>query len=342
MLKGQPESLKTTWLSLWAPEGCLIASKSKDMASAVYVLGSTVHCAAGLGIEAKRVGEFIVVSLAFGRDLGSTAQLVIVTGGNLDEWVCTELEPASPAYSRQRLSSRDASLTIKLLAKSKSSETLLQHAASTGFKSLSVALMRKLYKHLAIPHKGAMPSTEATLVYALVQFVFPEKTEEEVKQLVSMRFLSRSPPVEATITTADVDQVAEDFGPEEEATVRSDLKAVKGPKAMAASGGGVSARFPGGRKGVPAKPVQKDMVVDGSLTSEAARAYLPKVAGCRMFKDVKLHMRWSVTYPKDAPPRSCSKAFGTCSDRGAMFFCLRWVWAEHQLATGEEWPYALE
>lgn len=92
----------------------------------------------------------------------------------------------------------------------------------------------------------------------------------------------------------------------------------------------------------PAKPVKKFVDIDGELTGEAARDYIPDVPGCRIVKDTKLHMRWTVPYPRAEPPKSTSKAFGTSDDRSALFHCLRWVWTVHHECTGQECPFELE
>lgn len=339
MCKDSPGDLKTSWLSLLVPDGILVASKKEGVELMTYTLGSTVHGALGWRCTGHRVGsQAVIVQLRSSSTSNECAwRHILVTKSNLDDWVCTGLEVVSPAFGPCRWPDGAIEKGIHLLVDKSPRTSLLRFAAATGFRTLTVALMKKLYKLLAVPHKGAMPSTEMTVAFALVRHCMPEKTPDEVKAIVGRRFSSRPPPIEATITAEDLPMVVKDFGEEDEKAVKNDLKLIEKLK-----GGGASTVPAKTGRAMPAKPVQKDLIVEGQLSSEHARQYLPDVRGCTIHKDVRLHMRWCATYPKKLPPRSATNAFGVMGDREAMMYCLRWVWQEHTAATAEECPYNLE
>lgn len=62
-----------------------------------------------------------------------------------------------------------------------------------------------------------------------------------------------------------------------------------------------------------------------------------------MSRDGKRHMRWTASYPRTEPPFSKSCVWNeVITERDSVITILRWVWAEHGIARGEECPYDFE
>lgn len=157
-----------------------------------------------------------------------------------------------------------------------------------------------------------------------------------------MRSAKVKSPVPPIVTESDIPTVAENYIDEEEKVeqqMSEMLKQVSKPKASARQASG--SKSSASRK-TPAKLVQKAMEVNAKLDREYAAKYIPQVTGCSIYKDTKLHMRWSASYPTASPPHSTSQAFGVSSDRDAMLHCLRWLWTQHAAHGGGECPFALE
>lgn len=318
------------------PEGVLLAN-TDDLQSMVYVLGTTSHGLLGWRCRARRAtDDDIDITFDF-ESPKEKWSFMTVHEGNLESFRCSAVKTFCPAVARSMLGNRRQHNGIHMITtKQSGGAPLLQFSARTGLRGLTVALLKRLYTYLEVPHKGAMPSTEYTLAFALIKHILPSLDNEQVKSIVALRGAVRKPAVEATICEGDIEDVAQDFGSDEEAVVKKDLKVIAAGKKSPGGAGGVATRS--ARK-EPAKPVQKQLTIEGVLSAEAAKEYLPDVPGCRIWKDTKLHMRWSVAYPKQDPPRSASKAIGVLGDRQAMEYCLRWAWAEHTAATGQPCPW---
>lgn len=332
-----PQELKHTWLSLLAlPGGLLTQSMDGVNRKIFYVLGATQHGVLGWPCRAVRRGEDIVINLDVSPE--ATWVQLIVTEKTLEDFKSSELMVGSPAWCRMRFEGADLASAIALIALKEAGGRLVNHAARHGFRTLTVPYLKKLYRFLAVPHKGAMPSTEAALATALVKHVYPEKSADEIKAMVDKRYATRRPPVETVIQCDDVEHVKDVFDADEGKDVEHELRDIIQNKTIRGQPGSGAL---GGRKGAPAKAVMKEIEIDGELTQEKAKEFLPIVKGCKISKDTKLHMRWSILYPKKEPPHGTSRAIGIEGDREAMLFCIRWAWTEHFLQTGEPAPFEL-
>ena len=84
----------------------------------------------------------------------------------------------------------------------------------------------------------------------------------------------------------------------------------------------------GGKKKGKAKLPLCEVITEG-ITEDDAKALLPVRAGIRVTKDLALHMRWAIFYPREATPRRSTKVLRTLGDRKALHFCAKEVWAWH-------------
>jgi hypothetical protein len=334
----RPQNLKNTYLSMLVPPGSLLVRKSLGMESAIYVLGTNANGVLGWKCKMRLMPEGkVLIELDFSNPAHGW-KVATVCEENLEDCVSNEVKVLCPALAKSILPGVDG-VGIRLVSTRASSGTLLQVAARTGFRHLTVALMKQLYKFLEVPHKGKAPNTEDTICFALVKHVYHDKSEEEIRAMVAARGSRRPPAVEPTIESHDVDEVAQGFGEDEEDMVRHELKALPSVKKNAAAGaGGKGSR---GSKREPARPVKKMIDLAGELTPDIASTFLPDVPGCRIIKDLKLHMRWQVSYPSELPPHTTSKAIGVAGDQAALMFCLKWAWDRHSDQTGELCPWEL-
>ena len=75
-----------------------------------------------------------------------------------------------------------------------------------------------------------------------------------------------------------------------------------------------------------------------TYTQDDAKAFLPVAKGCTITKDINLHMRWKVYYPRTSSPFSMSCAYGS-SQHEALLACLRWVWEQRVAHGGSACPW---
>lgn len=79
------------------------------------------------------------------------------------------------------------------------------------------------------------------------------------------------------------------------------------------------------------------------MQQEWAKQFLPQVKGCTVHKDVRLHFRWVVAYPRDVSPYVKSAVWNEqVTQRQALLKCLRWAWQAHLEKTGEAPPWKLD
>lgn len=329
--------LKSAWLSMLVPDWSLFGNRKEGIHSTVYVLCATVHGVLGWSCSVVTASdEHAEIVMDFDAP-AKKWKFVTVTDGNLDEWSCNEVKPLCPALALAVLPKSSKCGCMRMVcSKQGGGASLLRFAARSGLRGLIVALLRRLYRFLEVPHKGALPSTEANLAYGLVKHLFPEKSHDEINAIVALRSARRGSAVEVTSGSNDVDDVAADFGSDEEAVIRKDLTYIVPVKKS--SSAGIAGKPGGGGRKEPSQPVKKSIDFEHELSVEYARSFMPKVAGAPIAKDTRLHMKWSVSYPTEAPPHSATKAIGLVGDHEALRYCLRWVWGKHESATGEACP----
>ena len=92
-------------------------------------------------------------------------------------------------------------------------------------------------------------------------------------------------------------------------------------------------------KAVPKKKKAIPLAHD-AWTAEQLVPYIPVTKGCSITVEGDWHHRFRGWYPKDAPPKSHSANFEDGPTmREAARSVLRWLWAEHLAATGQQCPW---
>ena len=113
-------------------------------------------------------------------------------------------------------------------------------------------------------------------------------------------------------------------------------------EAKPAAAAGAAASSSSSSAAPASQPVQSlggKVSLRGSNNPEEAKQFLPQVAGARLHRDSVRHYRWQAFYPCP-PPCSCSKGWGQhLSERQALAFVLKWVWAPHTALTGQQCPW---
>ena len=320
-------------MSLLAVPGSLLWNRTTGLSKAYFVLLSSEHAALVLEVLCKKIDGKPYVSI---KEPMSWKQISITEP---EEWFAQDLDVMPPALTASCWPSLPGGWRIGLMPLEDSPYSVLKFCAKMGLSTMTTPMMNRLYKFLEVPHLGRMPTTEHSLAQALISFIFPKASDEEVKAMVKKRYEKKQMPYETTLEADEVEHVAEEFDLDEEAVQKvfhelTQAKAAKTSKGSAASSSG------GGGKS-SAKPVKKHIDIDEVLTQEAAKKLIPDVKNCRITKDTTLHMRWAATYPRPVPPTTVTKALGTSSDKAALLFVLKQLWVWHMEATGEACPFEL-
>lgn len=190
--------------------------------------------------------------------------------------------------------------------------------------------------------------TEVPLVTALLKHVEPDISEVEIQR----RFEIRGRKVELdqieTLLMQDgyLDMASDIIDPSDHAALKKieKLKAAQtapidksnaskkppvvpkvasGSAAASSSSSSSPAVVPGKRKPV-------NMANEGSVELHKARQLMPPGFEARLKKDVKLHFRWAIDWPRKRPPHSFSKSWGPKSEAKelqALALVLTQAWA---------------
>lgn len=294
---------------------------------------------------------------------------VVVT--DVSVWQAMRVRAVSPGATSMACASDMSAHGIVLLGEAPPAR-LLQHAAQSGFPTMTGLFLSKLAKHLSIPPSGTirqvlgrllshvcpdMPdeqhaaildrrcSSECPLdaedaahsklldpnVRELVAHLIDKDDDElEIKALVENHETRKAArPALAKKRPPPVPSAAEPaLAPNEDAPEQPASAVAPPPASSAAAPGPAPQRLPrAAHEGTPAE----------------AKPYLPKVAGCRIFRDTAIYTRWLVLYPTQRPPRSCSKGWLSTglTERQAFLHVLRWCWAQHTEATCQQCPFDL-
>ena len=85
-----------------------------------------------------------------------------------------------------------------------------------------------------------------------------------------------------------------------------------------------------------------EVIADG-MSEADARALLIEVAGIKMRKDLKLHMRWEIYYPSQKVPRWCTKTIRDVGDQAALCICMKEIWVWHtELNPKQQCPHSFD
>lgn len=224
------------------------------------------------------------------------------------------------------------------------------HASKTGFNNLSVHRCQALFKLLQAPHKGPLPRREADIVVALIKFVEPNVSQQEIEERLELRNKKVSAAEQPSTILMDEDamKLAEfvidghEFSTKyQELVEKAVAKAAASRTSRAASSSGASASKTATSSSTDKahRPIRPEG--SGTMREAEARAFAPP--GCNLHEESKWCMRWRLTMPhKDAPPYSHSRSFkDDDGSHAAMLAVLRWGWEHHTAMTGQKCPYDL-
>lgn len=231
-----------------------------------------------------------------------------------------------------------------------SMQGLLLTAASRAFADMGVYFLHKLASKLQLrPAGGNRPATELPLVMALISHIHPDMPAGDVEQLARTRGGLKDKSIDSLLLHEDNLQLlersldADDY----DEMVRHKAEFSKQQAKLKAADS--QARSVGRRSGGGATSSSTSRPFTPSaiphchkFTVAQAKEYLPPCASAS--KDAIRHFRWVVSYPRDSPPFSTSKAWRTAglSEREALMQCLRVVWGWHEAAGGDCCPWVLE
>jgi hypothetical protein len=370
-----PNGLRQTWPSLLAEPGAVVWKVGDADKTCSIVLRTTVwgflawplRSASSRDAEGRKKGYYKVVTE------GPAAQPVLHTITDVAPWRVSRFTIASPLEIGAQFPAEARPLGLVLMHKS--SEPLLQYAASVGFRSLTLPNLQKLVTLGKVPLLGKRPTTVQGTVMLLLRHIFPNKAEEELVEFFKRRDLPDKPVVETTLAEGENSKLAADYlEPEEMADVLK-IKATTAAKAKgrdascsataassrgsapttsAASSAGADSSStlaasslatdcPDAVRTAAEKAAAKGpMSIDwGGIEIDAVRRHMPTVQGLTVGRELKLANRWRVCYPRAALPKSFSQVYADLeSEKLSVLACLRWAWAAHEKETTERCPWS--
>ena len=92
-------------------------------------------------------------------------------------------------------------------------------------------------------------------------------------------------------------------------------------------------------------PKKRKLAAKNLEALHLAQQYVPKQDGCSLSLETVWHARWKGSYPRPLPPYTHGQPFDPDSPesmRKALVLVLRWLWDEHEKATGNVCPWDLD
>jgi hypothetical protein len=327
------------WLSLLVQPGTLLLPKSEgnSIKQAIFVLATSIFGVLGVPVSLKKLNHnnyFARLELEAAEHASPFWRQKLVVDENA--WVTIPVSPLPPCVAAHTMGKVKFSIYLEL--PSLACTPILTYAAKQAFKGMTVPMMQRLVSHLKLEfERGGKPTREWDVTQTLVKHVLPKAAPGEVEAIMAKRDACPTPVYTTYLTTKamdacrdamdadEFDNAVHELERESKKVSRSQAKAPHKPKASAKP---------------PRKPTARAPRPDPSqnYTQEEAKAFLPIAKGCTIIKDIKLHMRWQVHYPRTSSPFSMSCAFGA-NQHEALLVCLRWVWEQHVLHGGEACPW---
>ena len=218
---------------------------------------------------------------------------------------------------------------------------MIEWNLNNGMTAFKVPDMQKFLRFVGAKINGAMPSNEFSLVRLCAKWKYPDASADGLSKFASLRGKTKTVAVETTIGKEDLDIAADDLDHSDHQHHQEMFEDLVQQRLDRKGGGGKGGGRggQGGKKG-PQKPLLKVVPVRDDLTQEFAAVYIPPVAGCRIEKDSDFHYRWQGYYPRPPPlTRYCGQSFGVSSDKDALLFTLRQLWAWHKDIEKVECPF---
>ena len=209
---------------------------------------------------------------------------------------------------------------------------LLEAAARAGFRGMTSAHLKNLWRHVGAP--GGCPSTVQDMVKGLLNHILPG--DALVADIVSKRFGEQ-----ATEYPTILDETTWEFGKDvvdegdhadvKKAILRTSVQPKKTPAHTKSSdkekrptnavGSESSGSAAPGKRALPGFPEGGDC-----WDTETCKMFAPE--GARMSREVVFHHRWRGSMPKQPPPNQISASFGDAvPEARAVIKVLDFLWA---------------
>ena len=348
--------LELAWMSQLMTPGCAVSHKEKGG-------GIVLHANAYAAVLWRAKQVMIGGVRHFMYDVTGAKPINVIPIISAKGWRTCDLEGVSPeqfaAHAAAHAQPAQPQVTLRATS---AAIPLLEHAALSGFRSLTVPFMQKLITQLDIIPKGsgARPRTMEGVLNVLLPHCLPKHTPSELEEIVKHRCKPKAEELETSVLLAgDNAELAADCMEEDDA--RDAMQEVQKTKAKiakaraerassakvaqaAASQGGTRASGSGAAASIARSvaPLQDGQV---AYSLEEARAYLPKVAGCTLSMERTWHHRWRARYPKAGkfPERQTSMCFGgSVPEQSSLLYCIRFTWECHAAATGAACPWVFD
>lgn len=334
--------VKVAWLSLLMKIGCVVVESSSPKSPFMVLHATRWGC--------------MLWPLQGLRSADGTRRLVFVQPveenrnpwvfrcvSDIEQWTMVDVKVVPPACQKESEKSRG--LIVDLAHRPL---PLLKCAARHCFPNMLVAHLKKLMPIAKVEALtgGRRAMTEADICKRLLETILPEESPEGIKHILAKRLS----PEKLTSVLFDEDNLGhvencvDEFDRQEfEEAKHQHAKAKKKHSTASAPSG--APRAEGGPSASSSGQSRPKISLKGSKTPDAARAFIPQVAGCSVREDTVRHMRWSITYTgKPEPPFSISRSYGdqsVLSREDALKYCLRVVWQWHADITGAPCPFDL-
>ena len=355
MCVGQPQKLKTCFLSLLAQPGTVIWHADQPD-RAMWVLKATAWGVLGWPIEAcklkgalRKTMHFLTLSI---DDKAAVRTLVI---NSLTNWRVGIVSVRSPLNLSQR-KVNDPKLKGIVLEFEENIPTLLEHAASRGFTGVTLVYLQKLFTSLKVAYTGAKPTTVKGVSLALMRHIFPNGSDDDFAKMLARRDASEMTELPCLIRDEHNLNLAEDFlEPEDVQQCRKQLQKRAVQKPAHAEGGGAESHASHSAAGNPPEAaaaaastssgsVKAPLKINWAKIQLAeVRIHVPQAQGVKINQELKLANRWKAHYPREKYPRHFSLVYSdAASEKQSVRACLQFLWQVHEEETGQKCPFDLE
>ena len=335
-----PIRVKTAWLSLLAVPGSLLYKEKCAPSEVYYVVDSFAE-----GVIVWHVMPYVHGGKRRISFIGPTSKprwsYIHIT--ELDGWKCERISAIPPCRSSSKMPDGSPK-EITVGVPENNSFTILRFSGLNCFQGMTVPDMKELVKYLAVP-VSRMPTLEKDLAKTLLDYLFPEKDDEQIASLMELRSYKKHVRFSSILEADGLERLVADIvDPDESKEMIASAKAyAKECDSMKVAAAAKAKAKPKAKSASKATTKAKKLATKDMVAVASAQKYLPPLASLCM-EDV-WHLRWKVSFPTEMPPHSTSRCFAENDEeakRSALRFCLRWVWDQHlKLNPSDSCPWDL-
>lgn len=339
--QGDFGSLKRAWLSLLLDPEVMIEVGSGDAISYEIVLEVTPYGAVCWRCSRFTHGQVQWWSLQPPPGAAPWVQRTIM---DMTAVKVLEVDVVSPAAFRGEFLGLVSDLPTGLVLMAESTPMhLLKFAASRAFHNLTIGYLRAFADFMEYELPSPRPKSEVDWATFVIRAAEPAVSDDECRRRIEKwRGRSTTETWRTRLTERQAEQLGDVLDKDEAKSLREDVQASK-VRARARA----AALKPQGKakpKAGARQPRLKQVKHQQAFTRLQAATYLPEdIRGCLITKDERLHFRWVGSYPNTEAPFSFSCVWNEgITEKQALGRVLRWVWACHTMATGQDCPWDLE